>query len=513
MKLENIGPIDNLQLPEPKRGAVVVLRGCNGVGKTTALNAVQSLLSRKPFVSVRDGESKGEVAGFGASIRVGLKRTTTSGELEVVSLEGKMSPSDLVDPGINDEVRADAQRIKSLLQLVNVEPKVSDFYALFGGEQADFELACPVDVSGQSDAVAMAAKIKRELEATARRFESSADSEAGKRDALRRSAECVDVGIVTDATVLQANSEAAVEAHARIRLHRDQARRALNIASMARQQLEQAERDTTVVDYAALIADAQQKADLAANLANEAADEADLCREAVRKAQAALDAAEAKSALAHKDLSAKLDCLESVRNEAKRSEAQRAETERSLDGWREAIEAAEAVVDPTDDEIEAGAISVTQARKAIEDGALARKAIEDLAKAKVHDERAKELAQKSARIREAAKGTDEILSNMVARCGTALTVKDGRLWLETRRGPTLFAELSHGERWKVAIDVAVSAFNTEEDGLPVIVICQEAWEGLDPFNRQAVVEHARNSGVVIYTAENSDEDTITTEVL
>jgi energy-coupling factor transporter ATP-binding protein EcfA2 len=513
MKLQNIGPIPLLEIDDPTRGAVVVLRGCNGVGKTTALNAIESLLSGRSSVSVRDGEKSGEITGFGASIRVGLRRATPSGKLEVVSLEGKLSPASLVDPGINDDVRADAARIKTLLQLVKVEPQVSDFYALFGGDQEEFQAACPEDVSGQSDAVAMAAKIKRELEATARRVESSADSEAGKRDALRKSAGDVDVAIVTDKDVLQANSEAAVQSHTQIKLQREHARRALNSAAIARQQLEQAERDTTVVDYAALMADAQQVVKLAENVANEAADEADLCREAVRKAQEALTAAEARSQLVHQDLSSKMTRLEDLRKAAKQSEAQRSETERSLSGWRDAIEAAEVVVDPTDEQIEAAAAAVTQARKAIEDGALACKAIGDLAKAKGHDERANELAQKAAQIREAARGTDEILSGMVARCGTALTVKDGRLWLETRRGPTLFAELSHGERWKVAIDVAVSAFNTEADGLPVIVICQEAWEGLDPFNRQSVVEHAHNSGVVIYTAENSDEDTITTEVL
>lgn len=513
MKLKNIGPIQMLEIEDPTRGAVVVLRGRNGVGKTTALNAIESLFTGRSSVSVRDGQASGEITGFGGSIRVGLKRTTTSGKLEVVSLEGKMSPASLVDPGIKDDEAADTTRIKTLLQLVKAEPQVSDFYALFGGDQEAFEAACPGDVSGQSDAVAMASKVKRELEATARRFESIADSESGKRDALRKSAEGVDVGIITDKTVLQANAEAAVEAHGRIKAQREQARRALNIASMARQHLEQAQRDTTVVDYAAMIADAQQVVKLAENVANEAADDADLCREALRKAQAELDAAEANSALAHQDLNAKMNRLDDIRNEAKRSEAQRAETERSLAGWREAIEATEAVVDPTDDEIEAAAIAVTQARKAIEDGALACKAIEHLAKAKVHDDRAKEHAQNAARIREAAKGTDEILSNMVARCGTNLTVKDGRLWLETRRGQTLFAELSHGERWKVAIDICIAAFDTAVNGLPMLVIPQEAWEGLDPSNAQAVIEHAHNSGVVIYTAENSDEDTITTEVL
>jgi hypothetical protein len=510
--IADVGPIHGLKIAVPEGGGVVVLRGRNGVGKTTALEAVGSLLGSKPTVGVRDGAASGEISAFGATLRLG-RRSSRSGELEVDSLEGKLSPADLVDPGLKSDDSADLARIKALLQLVNAQPSVSDFYSLFGGDQEAFEAACPDDVSRETDAVLMAAKIKRACESTARSVEASADNEAGKCAALRRSAEGVDVGITTDAAVLQKSAEAAVEAHAQIKAQRDHARRALSSAAMARQQLEQAESATTVVDYAALIADAQQVVALAASAANEAADDADFCREAVRKAQAALDAAEARSKLAHQDLDNKMTRLEDLRKAARQSEAQRAETERSLDGWREAIEAAEAVVDPTDDEIEAAAIAVTQARKAIEDGALARKAIEDLEKAKAHQEKAKALTAKANQIRGAAKSTDDVLSSFVAKCGTQLQVKAGRLYMETNRGLTLFAELSHGERWKVAIDVALNAFPANSAHLPVLTIPQEAFEGLDAINRDIVAKHARDRGVVIITAECSIDEQITSEVL
>ena len=40
----------------------------------------------------------------------------------------------------------------------------------------------------------------------------------------------------------------------------------------------------------------------------------------------------------------------------------------------------------------------------------------------------------------------------------------------------------------------------------VLVIPQEAWEGIDPANRRALNEHARNRRVVVLTAECADCD-------
>ena len=75
----------------------------------------------------------------------------------------------------------------------------------------------------------------------------------------------------------------------------------------------------------------------------------------------------------------------------------------------------------------------------------------------------------------------------------------GRLRIATDRGADeLFAELSHGERWKTAIDVCVSSVGNKA----LIVIPQEAWEGIDPANRTDLAEHARANRVTILTAES-----------
>jgi hypothetical protein len=42
----------------------------------------------------------------------------------------------------------------------------------------------------------------------------------------------------------------------------------------------------------------------------------------------------------------------------------------------------------------------------------------------------------------------------------------------------------------------------------VLTIPQEAWESLDPFNRQMIAEHVAGRGVVVLTAEASSDEEI-----
>ena len=74
--LENVGPIERLSIPLPEAG-VVVLRGRNGVGKSHALQAVDSLVGGRGRPPCRDGARRAVVEGFGARITISrsLRRT------------------------------------------------------------------------------------------------------------------------------------------------------------------------------------------------------------------------------------------------------------------------------------------------------------------------------------------------------------------------------------------------------------------------------------------------------
>ena len=66
-------------------------------------------------LAVGDGKKRGSVDGGGIYLSIS-GRTTSTGECEIESLEGKFSIAHLVEPKIADPERADATRIKALLQ-------------------------------------------------------------------------------------------------------------------------------------------------------------------------------------------------------------------------------------------------------------------------------------------------------------------------------------------------------------------------------------------------------------
>ena len=114
IEIENIGPIRSLRMTLPKKGGVLVLRGRNGLGKSTAIDAVGAAIKGEGSLDVRRGAARGTVDACGVAIRVS-RNTRRSGELEVDTLEGKLSVAELVDPGLKD-VAARSEEHTSELQ-------------------------------------------------------------------------------------------------------------------------------------------------------------------------------------------------------------------------------------------------------------------------------------------------------------------------------------------------------------------------------------------------------------
>ena len=176
---------------------------------------------------------------------------------------------------------------------------------------------------------------------------------------------------------------------------------------------------------------------------------------------------------------------------------------RQVQAAHEALAQVEAIQAPTENDLRLAVNAVAVARQAQATGVLIRRALEqeelaDLAKAdaKTHRLRAEIL-------RGAARGTEQVISAAIQRVvPRGLYVHEGRLVVDHARGQIPFAELSHGERWRLALDVAIDAVG--EGGL--LVVRQEAYEGLDDENRQAVAAHARRRRSVILTAEASMDD-------
>src|SRR6185312_15163497 len=135
---------------------------------------------------------------------------------------------------------------------------------------------------------------------------------------------------------------------------------------------------------------------------------------------------------------------------------------------------------------------------AVEHGIKVRERQKALEESTGIQEKGIDATRKANKLRDAAHGVDEVLSSLVAKVGSALRVEGGRLYTETKRGKkTPFAELSEGERFKVAIDIGVDAFKAVPEREPMLFIEDAGWVAIDPINQAAIHKHAQARGAVI----------------
>lgn len=503
--LESIGPITRCRIPIPDGGGLVLLSGRNGIGKSQALSGVRDLMQGSKTVGPNDSAKRGLIDGFGVTLKVG-RRSTRSGELEVIGLEGNLSPVTLIDPGIQNPEAADAARIKTILKLAGTQATPDDFLPLLKTRQAFGEVVTE-NLSDAADPVVMASRVKRCCESAARNAEKQADEFHGRVDAI--------LGTMPTATDLTADDlskdwaaelEAAVEESSRLKSQRASALDIIDRGRQARESLERAEKADAepIQDRLPGLRQRVQAADIVMDQANER----------VAKARAALEQAEREQADARMSLENARQALSAEeRHQSERADVIRQRAE-AMQGWRDIIDAASGVECPTEDDLAAARQAVDRCRDMMQRVTEHRKALERKQQADDFAEQSKTCRQRSDDLRKAAHGTDDILSGMVSRCGTPLIVRNGRLWLETpKRGLTLFADLSRGEKTRIAIDIAIDGFPKDSPFLPLIVLEQEFMEGLDDANRRALIEHAVNRRVVLLSAVCSDSDELTATVL
>lgn len=473
ISIENCGPIGRLDIPIIP--GVTVLRGLNGSGKSQALRAIERLGGNdKLKLPIKDGAKKGAVEGCGVHI-VFSGRVSTHGDLEVQSLHGRFDIAKLVDPGIKDVASADAERIKAVLNLLDIPVDASTWHDTAGGPE-EFN-ALGIELTG--DLVTDAGKVKRALEDKARKLEAEAIRLSGLYAARTADANEYGPEVDRDAAKLNAAVEAAIALKSKI----DEQRKNFEAQSWRRQE---AKRQLDALP-------ASREAELLAK-ANELA--------AVRdEKSAAVEAIEEKIVALKAELATAISLRSHaiVEHDAAVS-AWQSEHDRSNDRVAfEATLATELPPGPTDGDIAEAAQSLEAARQAAELGSLARKADEKAAEARELKKQETELRTKADSLREAAKSTSEVLSDMVAKLDVGLVVYEGRLSVQTDRGtePEPFSELSQGERSRIATELC--CLRVGRGGL--LPVAQEYWEGLDPINKRAIAAVAEKHGVYVVTAE------------
>jgi hypothetical protein len=489
IEIKDIGPVEHVSIPIPEEGGVVVLKGRNGAGKSNTLSAVESLTTGRGQLAVRDGALRGEVTGCGATITVG-RATRRTGELEVVTLEGKLSIAELVDPGLKSDAAADSKRIKALVSLTSSDADPSAFHALLGGKEAFQKIVSPSAIDG-TDWVQMADKIKREIEREARKEEDAAEYADGKARGMIDAADEGDEPTeLLDQKHLQQQLVEAVD-----RLSRLQAEERASLDAQRRQDEAKDRLAACEFDADALMAEAVKDRDGAMQTHAEFDDKYEDALAKIDNLERQLEEAREDAARFKADMAT---AWNQVNECEKRVQAIVAQNQ-SIEELRRVVTQTVPYVDS--EEIAKADAEVTRLTEQIQQAGILHEKAKQRGAAKEIKKEAASHRKRAAELRNAAQSSDEVLSKLVAKSCQLLRVEHGRLVLDTHRGTTYFAELSHGERWKLAIDVALEQIGDRG----IVVIPQEAWEGCDDFARAAIREHAKERGVVVMTAECSNE--------
>ncbi|MBL4700839.1 MAG: AAA family ATPase [Phycisphaeraceae bacterium] len=480
--IQNVGPIEQLKITCPPDGGVVVLRGRNGSGKSTALKSAESLAGSKGKLSSRDeSRQSGHVQGFGVRLNIGNK-TTRAGEIEVASLEGKLNIADLVEPLLKDPAAADRQRIKALVSLTGDAPTCAQFASVIGDDMADF-------IGGATwsskDTLEVAVKAKRDLEGAARLKENEANLREGQAKGLEESAKDIDMSGESDEQVLR---EAHMQASGNMRVLR--------------------ERQDAAVQSAGNLAKARIALhDVKTAYTGPTVDEA--TQEVLAKDRSVGFSVSIVSQL-EKELAKLEKELAEARANAKHCDIQRDAAKTTLkaaEEYTEAVAMYEAVLEgtatkaPDQSELDVAQQALDEASIALETGAIIRMAQAKLAEAESVRKIANDAAIIADRLRLAAAQIDDVLSAAIKT--PQLFVRDGRLYtMHATRGEMLFHELSEGERWTLAFEIAAPIVG--ERG--IMILPQGAWESLDPDNRRHVASLAIHYKIIVLTAEATSDE-------
>lgn len=481
IEITNIGTIKELTFDLPdESGGVLVLKGRNRIGKSTAIRVLRALLSGNgKGLPVRDKAVRGSAEAFGKRASV-TSQVRLTGDLNVESLEGKFDFSDLVHPEAKDPETRDKIRIKALLSLTGAEADPSIFYDLVGG-QAAFEKLIPAESIKKKDLVELAGVVHRALHAEAKKKESEAEFAAGHAAACKEAAGCEEIiGSVELTPLHEASSQAAAEVAAiREKLSAaDETRRRIVTTNQAIEQARENYRGPSIERASYEYQDAGQAWSSAKNRLEEAHTAFCAAQLAATAAKAELDlkASEHQAASQYSD---KIAAMEKMLNEA----------QRSLDG------------EPSSKDLSDAAIRAEQAREALEKGIKLRDSSMKLIEAQGHQKTSDAATQAAERLRSAARSVDQTLS-LKLPVGP-LRAEAGRLVLDTERGDGApFDECSDGEKWMYALPYGIEAVG--QGG--VLAVVQDAWQDLDGEARKRIAAEAREGLVWILTAEVADGD-------
>ena len=352
------------------------------------------------------------------------------------------------------------------------------FHAICGGPEEYEALAIDDETD---DIIVLHSRVKRGLEGKARAEEAQAEKTRAEYQATRATFEDLDLEAPHDAGGLGLAQEQAASNLATMKAHNGHAQHVAEQVAEAGRRLD---------ELAAQSDDAEALRRMAAG-----------CRDLASDSDT--KAAELQDRIDELTTGVRMAKAESVRLRQKAKEhdaqAERADQQAATRAVlaQDAARSVPAVY--TQEQLDAAEAAVAAARAAVEQGAVIRRAREQEAKATVLHDQAKAHAKRGQLFRDRAGSLDAVISSVLPP-GCPLRYENGRLVLATDRGPREpYSDLSHGERWKVAIDFVAPIIN--QDGRKgLLPLPQEAYEALDDDNKALLAKLARDNKLIILTA-------------
>lgn len=473
IQIQDVGAIENVTIPI-KRGTIVKLVGENGAGKSTAITAVTSAITKdNAGLRPRDGRMSGKIRMPGVTVTIGARMSQKkSGDLEPVAfaiVEDGTGISKILSPGIKDPVSADKRRLEGVLDVIGAELSEAQMQEFLGTMYEEFMRVRDVKGKGFVEAVT---QMKLFLEAKAREVKLQITSNDGAIAEIGVIADPVEIPVAVEELARQVEAvSAALRDAKRDRERADQALEIINQPS--------------VTDVAAKQAELVQVKSRSSELHAEKA--------AIEKQIAELQAKLATVDAACTETDAKIAPLEQVIRIANDAEERTA---------RLRAQVAEA---PTVEAIEKQATELEELRKqhsaaivakSNNDGIEARKArLDELNKLR-------DAAQKQHdALKTLAHGTAKILVDALKVVPGWTVNEDLRLCVTHRRGEIPFSELSPGEGTARVCLLACQFAEYGENEVPIVGLPQHCFEGLDGKNRRLLLDAIAEHGLCVVTAE------------
>jgi hypothetical protein len=494
-EIENIGPIkDPVRIPVPVGGGLLVLLGRNGSGKSTTLDTFRKSLGQDVKLAKNEravGSGHFETP-FGVKLKVSqtTRRTEEEGGLAVEVLDDEFQIGDLVDPREKDAAAADRRRLKALLRVAGAEADIADFVQLFRNQE-EFERIVRDETRKVTDPVQMASMVKSDIEAEARLIEAEIKKSESELLRLEGALDGFDpMANAVDLEAIRRDHEQAVERLGALKRDRAAYQNAVEQIEVLEER-EAAAKEAGAVDLATL------NGTLAACLID-------------------YDSLENR----HKDIAAKIADLQNelrivaseITAKASEIESQKAKIESArasselLGSIRVQLADARAVAPVSESDLLAAKERSEELARSIGSAQLLADKARDYQR--LQDKRAElSVLHKSAtELRDSAKATDGVLTDMVKTLGTPVKVGyddkgNPRLIVphEGRDRDIYFSDLSKGERLYLVTSIAINAVGPGG----MFVIPQEYYEGLDEENRAKIAEQLKGTGVVAVTAQCS----------